>query len=163
MTSMRRRRSSSRSRAPRRRTLWWNVATVPLSVTGGVIANLTMAGFTIPAFPSILRNGFKSIRMLLEVELHLNSPISTDAYGAFAAYVGDENIGVVSPVADLYDYYVHQNWSANNDGQSKYYNYDIRTARNVRGEQRNLRFSFENVGIDNVTMRVATRLLLSPL
>jgi len=76
-------------------------------------------------------------------------------------------VTVPSPITDLVDWYWHANFNVNNIGTEVLDvspPVDIRTARNIRGEDRTLQFIFEvnaAAGTGMSDMSISTRLLLA--
>ncbi len=69
-------------------------------------------------------------------------------FGAYGVYVRVGAV-VIDTILDLYDYYLHQNWdnvtsSVSDAAQMYRKDYDIRTARRIRGEDRQLTFAITN-------------------
>ena len=115
--------------------------------------------------PATFQAGFTVVRMIVEVVIKsvgLNQ-VNFGAYGVFVNVA----FSVVDAILDLLDYYLHTNWenvtnSVNDSAQTYRRSYDIRTARRVRGEQRQLDFiATSNSGSSGVVQwTVNSRLLL---
>ena len=97
--------------------------------------------------PGTFQAGFTVVRMILDVILRANAN-NQALFGAYGVFVNTA-LSAIDTILDLYDYYVHQNWTqisvnANDTAQAYVRRYDIRTARRVRGEQRSLSFAITN-------------------
>ncbi len=101
------------------------------------------------------------------IEVIIGSLVANNAnFGAWGVLV---NVGfsAVDAILDLLDYYLHKNWfnitnTPNDRAQVSRRDYDIRTARRVRGEQRQLDFVITNNGASagSVVWTMSSRCLL---
>ena len=114
----------------------------------------------------MLRGALTIKRMFLHVAIS-NGATGVFAEGAFGVEVGStRSMPTVpdSPIVDLTGWYLHQNFNQMPlGGEAKDYNYDIRTARKITGEDRTLWFMLEVNGgsLAAVEFVVSVRLLLS--
>ena len=161
--------SSRRTRGRRTPTLWWNIQSVPLAVAIGAqaIFDLLPPG-TIPVG---VQAGVTILRMIGELQLTAQSA-DQDGFGAFGIALMSRDAvaasAVPDPIADLVDWYYHQNWFNNESRVGDFQEagrtrFDIRTSRKVRGEDRTLAAVFENnaASAQAVKFSVTTRMLLS--
>ncbi len=111
-----------------------------------------------------MEGGFKVVRMLGDVSL---SPGATamGCEGTYAMIVGPRAAMLASsphPAADLMDWYYHRNYTVQNavaNDQKTVIPFDIRTSRNVRGEDRTLLFIIDAV-VNTIIWTVSVRLLI---
>ena len=165
MTTPRRR----TSRAPRARrsstpTAWWNEQSVENSLPVGGSARFSLVNpLTSTGLPATWEAGLTVIRLIVEVThraLLANLPYQ-GAYGVMVNTIRQ----TVDVILDLFDYYLHKNFigispTANNNNTRE--QYDIRTARRVRGSERSLDFVITNNAASATTMvwSVSARMLL---
>ncbi len=105
------------------------------------------------------------VRLIVQVVISAAS-INADTFGAWGIWVNTA-LTAVDAVLDLYDWYLHANFTNRltlTSDFSQYWNksYDIRTARRVRGEQRSLDFVATNNAASgaNIVWSVNARMLL---
>jgi len=117
------------------------------------------------SLPDTFEAGLTVIRMILKVVIN-SETINQDNFGAFGAFL-NVNFQAVDTILDLLDYYLHQNWTnvltlANDSSQYWERNYDIRTARRIRGNDRQLDFAVTNNAgsAGSIKWSVDARLLL---
>ena len=148
MTTPRRRTSGRRrgagSSTP---TMWWNQQSAENILGAGASQSFQLANPTDATMPGTFQAGFTVVRMILDVILRANAN-NQALFGAYGVFVNTA-LSAIDTILDLYDYYVHQNWTqisvnANDTAQAYVRRYDIRTARRVRGEQRSLSFAITN-------------------
>ncbi len=115
--------------------------------------------------PGTFEAGFTVVRMIIEVLLRSNA-LNQSNFGAYGVLLRT-GAATIDAILDLYDYYLHQNWTnraniPSDPAQSYRQRYDIRSARRVRGEQRSLDFIMTNnaASAGNVIWAVSARMLL---
>ena len=128
-----------RTYGPKQKTLWWNRASVPATVTanGTAVFDLT----PLVGLPASVEGGFTCRRMLTSWHIR---PVSTglNAFGAFGVLVAPRSASsnLPNPIVDLVDWYLLHHWwvRAGEVNQIFPFEFDIRTNRKVRGEDRSL-------------------------
>jgi len=142
----RRRTSAGRRRAGTATpTMWWNEQSANNSLGIGASNRVSLVNPTV--LPGTFEAGLTIVRMILTVLIR-SSTTNVVNFGAWGVLVNTAAL-VVDAIIDLYDYYIHQNWTnvANvvNDSAGMWTReYDIRTARRLRGENRTLDFVITN-------------------
>ena len=161
MTTRRRSRSGPR-RGPRPALAWMNSATSPTSVLAGVSSFADL--LPINRVPDGYAGGLTVRRMLISFNVR-GETVNAENTGSFGVSVvtRDAIAGAVlpDPAADLVDWYVQKNisWFADTLAYRRW-EFDIRTSRKVRGEDRTLVAMFDNGGSAVATWTVEWRLLL---
>ena len=126
--------------------MWWNISSVPASVAIGsqLVFDLT----PLAALPAGLEGGFTCKRMIITARLR-QAAFDATSLGAFGVLVATRvaSLDLPDAIVDLVDWYLQQGWDAfreSDDPVVKEFNYDIKTARKVRGEDRTLWFVTNN-------------------
>ena len=159
-----RRRPSARRPVGRRTsapTFWWNTQSVPATVAAGALLNFPTAGEKLTNWPA-KDGGFTILRAILTVAIR-NVTANQDIFGAFSLTVVTNNVSGTDPIQDDLDAYVHQNfWQRGADAEPHAYNYDLRSARRIRGEDRELDFDLANNSASSGSLAVSfcARLLI---
>jgi len=167
MTTRRRSRRSSRSATPRQKVFWVTNSIVPTTVTNGsqTITDL-LSGATPLERNSLRRLTIKRLIARLSVKLATASAGVEFSYQFLelteAAIAGGEipEVGVNEVGAYLEaDGQAHD---ADNNDDSWVKDYDIRTARHLRGSDRTMAFHFENVSAaNNLQFSLSFRMLIA--
>ena len=167
MTTSRRR--TTRPRSGQRRstpTTWWNDQSVNNLLGSGVSARFPLLDPASATLPATFEAGVTVVRMILRVIIRSASQNQYN-FGGYAVLV-KTGTAVIDVILGLFDYYLHQNWStitgASLEDSSNFYqrDYDIRTARRLRGMDRRLEFMVTNnsAGAGSIRWDVSARLLL---
>ena len=165
MTMRRRSRSSSRRSSRRRQTLWFNVGTIATAVAigGQAIVDLLPPGTT----PPQIQGGLTVVRMIGELIIS-SQTADQDGFGAFGITTVTRDAftagAVPDPIVDLVDWYYHTLVAVNSSlvgDLSRYTQWDIRTARKIRGLDRTLCavFDVNAASAQALKFSVNTRLL----
>jgi len=166
MTTARRRTSSRRrTRGSSTPTMWWNEQSANNLLAVGASSRFSLANPNNVNLPGTFQAGFTAVRMILNVIIR-SEVLNQANFGAYGVLVNTA-LSTIDAILDLYDYYVHRNWhvlqvAPTDLAQAEREDYDIRTARRVRGEQRSLDFVITNNAASGGAIRwtVGARLLL---
>ena len=117
------------------------------------------------SLPATFEAGVTIVRLIIDVVIR-SAVAGQTLFGAWGVFMNTAQ-SAIDTILDLYDYYLHQNWSvlqsnANDTAQAWRRSYDIRTARRVRGEQRHLDFAITNNAASggSAIWNVSARMLL---
>jgi len=167
MTTQRRRTSrGSRARRSSTPTAWWNEQSANNSLAAGSSARFALLDpLASTGLPATWEAGLTVIRLILEVVVR-GVTNNASGFGAFGVMVNSTRT-LVDVILDLFDYYLHQNFSTNqfatlNAVEPARYRYDLRTARKLRGGERALDFVITNNSASGtgIVWTVSARMLL---
>ena len=129
----------------RQKTLWFNSQSIPATVGIGSPSSFDMT--PLAGIPGAVEGGFTVRRMILSLNIR---PTTTgnNAFGAFGVLVipRSASANLPDPIVDLVDWYLLKHWWVRGGEINEIFNFefDIRTARKVRGEDRSLFHTLSN-------------------
>ena len=162
------RRGTSRPRSRRGKatpTTWWNVSSGNNLTGPGVSNRLALVDPNSAGLPATFEAGLTVVRTILRVIIRSDSlnQFNLGSYG-LAVRTGT---AVIDVILSLLDWYLHQNWEnilavAADTAQFWSKDYDLRTARRIRGKDRHLDFMVTNssTSVGSIRWGVYARLLL---
>jgi len=148
MTTSRRRTSRPRSRSARNTpTTWWNASSANNLLGSGVSARVALVDPNDSSLPATFEAGLTVIRAILRVVVRSDS-ITQFNTGSFGLMVRT-GTAVIDIILSLLDYYLLQSFETNSSSaadksQDWTRDYDLRTARRLRGMDRHLDFGITN-------------------
>ena len=168
MTTSRRRTSRRSSRSGRNTPFtWWNESSANNLLGTGVSARVSLVDPANASLPATFEAGLTVVRAILRVVIRSNvaTQFNTGNFG-LAVRTGT---AVIDVILSLLDYYLLSSWETNTSSaadksQDWVKDYDIRTARKLRGKDRHLDFMITNnsASAGSIRWAVHARFLLRP-
>ena len=140
MTTRRGSRRSRGARAPRASTVWTNQGSISQNLAAGAEGIFDL--LSLARLPATLEGGLTVLRMILRLGVRAQAS-NTTPLGAFGVSVVTRDafsgLAVPDPLTDLVDWYLWHGFAMfDSDSAGREWNFDIRTARRLRGEDRTL-------------------------